>query len=86
MLAATYYDLSNRTTPNEVVNDKWKDRMDKITNLLYFKATRDTMLKGLGKNSTWLLIGNSHAMTLTRHIERAFINDYSEFYKFYTTG
>jgi len=86
MLAATYHDLGNITTPNEVVNDKWKDKMDKITDLSYFKQTRDTVLKGLGKNSTWLLIGNSHAMVLTRHMERAFINDYSELYKFYTTG
>uniref|UniRef100_A0A1I8C2J6 Uncharacterized protein n=1 Tax=Meloidogyne hapla TaxID=6305 RepID=A0A1I8C2J6_MELHA len=86
MVAATYYDLFNRTTPNEVVNNKWKDKMDHITNIPFLRATIDSIVKGSGKNSTWLLIGNSHAMAITRHMEREFINDYSYFYKFYTTS
>nr|CAD2154139.1 unnamed protein product [Meloidogyne enterolobii] len=81
------FDDKNTKYPNEINTNKWKEKIAEIIEnkkeLFLINFTKEIInFDGLGKNTTFLLIGNSHAEIISRSLQQVFKEKYSEFYTF----
>uniref|UniRef100_A0A915NMS5 SGNH domain-containing protein n=1 Tax=Meloidogyne floridensis TaxID=298350 RepID=A0A915NMS5_9BILA len=81
------FDDKNTKYPNEINTNKWKEKIAEIienkNELFLINFTKEIInFDGLGKNTTFLLIGNSHAEIISRSLQQVFKEKYSDFYTF----